>query len=220
VNKLDSTRLDSVHEWLPARAARADSIFHAADASELLGAFTRAARDAGTALLTEAERARLDGVQPGAGRCARTRDEAARLAILLTAAARLGSDAVHGFVRSCYRGGDSRERVAVLRGLLLLPNPEGFLPIAQDACRTHVLPLFEAIACENPYPARCFSDDAFNQLALKAVFVGLALARIDGLDGRRSPELARMARAFASERVAAGRPIPTDLHLLTAGSHP
>ena len=34
----------------------------------------------------------------------------------------------------------------------LLPGPEQFLPIAVDACRTNILPLFEAIACENPYP--------------------------------------------------------------------
>jgi hypothetical protein len=41
------------------------------------------------------------------------------------------------------------------------------------------------------------------------------LARVIGLDERRSPELARMARDYAAERRAAGRTVPDDLaHIL------
>ncbi|HSP79398.1 MAG TPA: EboA domain-containing protein, partial [Myxococcaceae bacterium] len=70
------------------------------------------------------------------------------------------------------------------------------------------------IACENPYPASHFPEPAFNQLVLKAVFTGVPLARVVGLERRRNPELARMAADCASERRAAGRGIPTDLTLL------
>jgi hypothetical protein len=62
---------------------------------------------------------------------------------------------------------------------------------------------------------RCFPEHNFNQLVLKAFFTGVAVARIEGLAARRSPELTRMALAYASERRAAGRSVPADLDLVT-----
>ena len=67
-----------------------------------------------------------------------------------------------------------RERQAVLRVLALLPEPARFLAIALDACRTSTQPVFEAIACENPYPAAYFPEASFNQMVLKAVFTEVA----------------------------------------------
>ncbi len=111
--------------------------------------------------------------------------------------------------------GDGAERQAVLRALPLLPVPERFLEIAVDACRSHIQPLFEAVACENPYPAFYFPELNFNQMVLKALFTGVALARILGLEGRITPELGRMAADYASERRAAGRSVPPDIGQLT-----
>jgi len=51
-------------------------------------------------------------------------------------------------------------------------------------------------------------------MVLKAVFAGVALRRILGLAGRRTPELRRMAGDYASERRAAGRSVPVDLACL------
>jgi hypothetical protein len=95
----------------------------------------------------------------------------------------------------------------------MLPQPEQYLPIVIDACRTNIEPLFEAIACENPYPAAHFPERNFNQVVLKAMFNGIALARIVGLAGRRNAELARMATDYAAERTAAGRSVPADIDL-------
>jgi len=50
---------------------------------------------------------------------------------------------------------------------------------------------------------------------LKALFIGVALSRIVGLDRRRGAELARMAAVYAAERRAAGRPVPSDIGLAT-----
>ena len=80
-----------------------------------------------------------------------------------------------------------------------------------DACRSHIQPLFEAIACENPYPARHFPELNFNQMVLKVLFTGVALDRVVGLQARVTPELQRMAADYASERRAAGRSIPPDI---------
>lgn len=142
------------------------------------------------------------------------RDELGRAFLLVTASARIAAADQVAWLDGCYRAGALRERTAVLRALPLLPEPARFLPIALDACRTSTQPVFEAIACENPYPAAHFSDPSFAQLAMKAVFTGVPLARILGLVSRRTPELARMARDYAAECRAAGRVVPGDLSLL------
>jgi hypothetical protein len=120
---------------------------------------------------------------------------------------------------SVFKTGDNEERAALLQALSLLPEPESFVALAIDACRTHVQSVFEAIACENPYPARHFPEHNFNQMVLKAFFTGVAIRRIEGLAERRSPELVRMAEAYASERRAAGRSVPADLGLVTQTSN-
>jgi hypothetical protein len=118
------------------------------------------------------------------------------------------------FVRDLIRRGEVRERQAVLRVLAALPDPVRFCEVAIDACRTNIVTVFEAIACDNAYPAAHFPALAFDQMVLKALFVGVALARIHGLAARNTDELARMVSAFASERRAAGRAIPDDVKLV------
>jgi hypothetical protein len=115
-----------------------------------------------------------------------------------------------------FRTSDNAEREALLKTLPMLPRPERFLDTAVEACRTHVQSVFEAIACENAYPARHFPDLNFNQLVLKAFFLEIAVRRIVGLNERNNPELVRMADAYASERTAAGRSVPSDLDAVTS----
>jgi hypothetical protein len=131
--------------------------------------------------------------------------------LLCAAGEALPSDETLGLVAEAYRTGDNAEREALLGALILLPEPRRFLATALEACRTNVLTVFEAIACENPYPARCFPPDAFNRMVLKALFVGTAVSRIVEIEERANPELARMAASYASERRAAGRPVPEDI---------
>jgi hypothetical protein len=113
-----------------------------------------------------------------------------------------------------YRRGDFREQSAILQSLILLPRPERFVTLAVEACRTNVGDVFEAIACENIYPATHFADLNFNQLVIKAFFVGIAVGRIAGLKERKTAELRRMAADYASERRAAGRSVPGDIDLV------
>lgn len=171
------------------------------DKVALLAAFSGAARKVGKAPIALGERGTWGT------------DEVARAALLLRAYPRIVPDEL-------WAHGDNRERQAVLKVLPLLPEPERFAALAIEACRTNVLTVFEAIACENPYPAQHFPELHFNQLVLKAAFNGVALARIVGLRDRRNPELARMASDFAAERRAAGRPVPADLGLISEGASP
>jgi hypothetical protein len=73
------------------------------------------------------------------------------------------------------------------------------------------VPVFEAIAHDNPYPAAYFPDAAFDQLVLKAIFLGVPVDRIVGLGERVTEVTARMARDYADERRAAGRDVPDDV---------
>jgi len=201
-------------EWLERTLA---ALGAAPDRGALLEAFTAATRRLGRARLapTEAEMARLDGAGVSWPIGSWGADELGRVALLVAAAAHWPEAELPALVEECYRQGDGAERQAVLRALPLLPGPERFLETAVDACRSHIQPLFEAIACENPYPARYFPELNFNQMVLKALFTGVALERVIGCDGRVTPELSRMAAGYASERRAAGRSVPPDIGRLT-----
>jgi hypothetical protein len=172
------------------------------------------------------ERPRFLAAYAGAARRLRTRTPGAapeliaraRGALLETALAALPDDAHVPLVRELFRRGDSDERIAVLRSLSGLPAPARFVPIAIEACRTHVQVVFESIACDNPYAARHFPEEAFQQLVLKALFIGVPLARVEGLETRRSAELARMAADYASELRAAGRVVSRDVERLASGA--
>lgn len=142
----------------------------------------------------------------------------ARAALLLAACSALPAAEHVGLATEAFRKGDSAERVALLRALPVLPDPERFTELAIEACRTHVLEVFAAIACDNPFPSRYFPDPNFNQLVMKSMFVELPLERVVGWQARVSPELVRMARDFRAERTAAGRPVPSDIALIEAAA--
>lgn len=109
------------------------------------------------------------------------------------------------------RTADAAELIALLRGLPLYPGPQALEFEAGEALRSHMRPVFEAVAHRNPYPHDHFDAHRWNHMVLKALFVGAALGPIQGLDARANPELARMLREFAEERRAAGRPVPPAL---------
>jgi hypothetical protein len=144
-------------------------------------------------------------------------DECGRALLLLAALEGRPADRQPALVEELYRKGEIRERQAVLRALAALPGPERYVPLAVDSVRANALPEIEAIACDNPYPAAHFPEDAFNQMVLKCLFNGIPLRRIVGLPARRTAELQRMVAAFAAERRAAGRPVPDDTALILSG---
>ena len=147
-----------------------------------------------------------------------TMEDAARLLFLLSRADARGADAVMDDLVACYDLGNSREQQSWLKGVAVLPSPERHLAAVIDACRTNILPQFEAVACDNPYPSLYFPERNFNQVVLKALFNGVRLERIVGLSARANAELARMARDYADERTAAGRTVPADIGLAMTGA--
>jgi len=103
------------------------------------------------------------------------------------------------------------ELIALCRGLPLYPNAALIEPRAREAVRSGMKPVFEAVAHRNPYPRETFAEDAWNQMVVKAFFIGSTLWPIQGLDERANPRLARMLVGLAQERWAAERPVSGEL---------
>jgi hypothetical protein len=120
------------------------------------------------------------------------------------------------WVTALYQQGDESERMTVMQGLSLFPDGPALKPLALENGRVNSLPLFAALALANPYPAAYYSEPEFNQLVLKALFLGLGIATLSGLPQRANAELARMCEDYLDERLAAGRSLPADLWLALA----
>lgn len=115
--------------------------------------------------------------------------------------------------------GDLGELVALYRTLCLLPRPDDYVWQAGEGCRSNMNEVFEAIACDNPFPVRNFDDVAWRALAIKALFVGAPLWRVQGLDGRLGEELAHVALDLCDERRSAGRRIFPELWMCMGKGH-
>lgn len=136
-------------------------------------------------------------------------DEAARLYLLLTSTAD-GERFARRLDQLCATA-DVDELITLYRGLPLYPEPERYRLRAAEGLRSNMRTVFEAVAHHNPYPAEQLPQAAWNQMVLKALFVGTTLDPIIGLDERANLDLARMLCDFAHERWAAHRPVSPEL---------
>lgn len=116
-----------------------------------------------------------------------------------------------GVVNQLFETGDMHEQQALYAALPLMPYPEEMLTRAIDGCRTNMTLIFDAIALNNPFPAKYFPEANWNQLVLKSIFMQRPLYRIQKLDERRNATLADIASDFAHERWAAGRSVMPEL---------
>jgi hypothetical protein len=138
-----------------------------------------------------------------------TLDGAARVRLLLASTAD-GATFARRLDTLC-NAAEVGELVAFYRGLPLYPDPVRHVLRAAEGLRSSMRVVFEAVAHRNPYPAEQFAETAWNQMVLKALFVGTRLDLIAGLDARANPALARMLCDYAHERWAASRPVSPEL---------
>ncbi|WP_218783357.1 EboA domain-containing protein, partial [Streptomyces sp. BR123] len=215
----------------PARSAPADACVHDALTLRTLEESLRSALDqehrprlaAGLAAVAADGPRALDRRFPAAGRdhgrgplpgwAGWTVEDAVRT-LLLRALTRYGTTgaALAAEAADRYAQGDAAERRGVLRALPFLPVGDRAVHLTDDAVRTNDNRLIAAAL--GPYARAHLDQYRWRQAVLKCLFTGIPLARVSGLNERRDAELARMARAFATERRAAGRPVPADLWVL------
>jgi hypothetical protein len=209
--------LQLVDEWVSQRAddrGRAwfrgaiRDVAHAANERPLSIAIGLAPRRLGKAdlSLSNTDLARAEALRPGFDLSDWSVDQLVRVALM--AASRTGDDAVFAtrFDSFCATA-EINELVALCRGLPVYPNAALIEPRAREAVRSGMKPVFEAVAHRNPYPSETFTEDAWNQMVVKAFFMGSTLWPIQGLDDRANPRLARMLVGLAQERWAAGRAV-------------
>jgi GAF domain-containing protein len=209
-----------LHEWLLSRLdaqqrtwlnAQIDALALDPSDSALHIAFGMVPRKCGKAdlALSDADHAAARRAMPGWEPRGWSVADAARI-LLLSRVSRNAPNFARLF-RSLCATADVVELTALYLGLPLYARGEALLDQVGEGLRSNMRGVFEAIIHHNPYPNRHFDEHRWNHMVLKALFVGSALAPIQGLDERANAELARMLCDFAQERRAAGRPVPFEI---------
>jgi hypothetical protein len=199
---------DEASAWLLEAARRLQS---ASGEGELFRAVSLVTRKIGKADLApvEEELRAAGAARPGWDPRDWSVDQAARIYLLLSTG---GDSALFSrrLDQLCVTA-DVGELVAFYRGLPLYPDQPRHVLRAAEGVRTNMRAVFEAVAHRNPYPSEQLPEGAWNQMVLKALFVGSRLEPIVGLDARANPALARMLCDYAHERWSAGRPVSPEL---------
>lgn len=130
----------------------------------------------------------------------------ARVALLLLLAEQEENVFVETF-HTILNTADLREQAALFAALPYFPHPERFLEASVDGLRSNIVDIFDAIALDNPYPAKHFTEKAWTQMVLKAIFINRPLYRIIGNADRKNVLLAEAISDLAHERWSAGRTI-------------
>jgi hypothetical protein len=205
---LEARLPDPARQWLAQAVDKARGSGRDAD---LYLAYSLVPRHTGKEALklTPAELAAAAAARPG-WQPARWRvDEAARLLLLLAAT---GDPAtLQRRIDQLCATADLTELATLYRGLPLYPEPDRYRLRAAEGVRTNMRVVFEAVAHDNPYPKEQLPQPAWNQMVLKALFVGSLLAPIVGLDDRANEDLARMLCDYAHERRSASRTVSPEL---------
>lgn len=137
-------------------------------------------------------------------------DQAGRALLLLSVSSADGQT-FYATLEKLFGAADVSEQVALYQSLPLLPHPDLFVARAAEGLRTNMGAVFNAVALCNPFPGDYFEQLAWNQMILKAVFVGSPLHLVQQLDRRANADLARMLSDYAHERWAAGRDVTPEL---------
>lgn len=214
------TPFSLILQWLHARLAEdargwfdstLERVRHATRDTELNLAFGLVSRKLGKAdlALTAEELRAADAVRTGWDPELWSVDQAARIALVIATPG--DADAFVRRLDLLCATADVAELVALYRGLPLYPWPERHRLRAAEGVRTNMKAVFEAVAHANPYPAEQLPKGAWNQMVLKALFVGSALDPVIGLDRRGNASLAQMLCDYAHERWSASRPVSPEL---------
>lgn len=122
-------------------------------------------------------------------------------------------DAAH-FVKMLDRllgSADMYEQEAIYAALPILPYQEQLKLRAAEGLRTNITSVFDAIALNNPYPAKYLDELAWNQMVIKAFFLQRPIYQIQQSDARANASLTKILVDYAHERWAAGREVMPEI---------
>lgn len=139
--------------------------------------------------------------------------EIIRIYLLISVFENHPEQGVSALIKQYYQAGDSSEKCALLKGLMLLDSKGVAVNIAVNAARCNSAVEFKALALNNDYPATFFAELNFNQLVLKALFMGVEIAQFMNLALRRNAALSNMCVSYLIEQALAERTPPASLWL-------
>jgi hypothetical protein len=197
-------------DWLDAQVT---AVAGAASDRALFLAISLVHRRIGKAdlVLSEADLAAAAAARPGWRPAGWSLDQAARIFLLLIAGRDAGRERFAARLEQLFATADVGELITFYRGLPLYPDQPRYVDRAGEGVRTNMRAVFEAVAHNNPYPAEQFSEQRWNQMVVKALFIGSTLHPIEGLERRWNADLTRMLCDYAHERWAAGRKVSYEL---------
>jgi hypothetical protein len=196
-------------EWLDKKI---ELISNSIQKKDIYLAFSTASKNVGKDILTlsESDLRDADKARNGWNPLGWTKDQAARILLILSVPI---SDFNYfsSVLKQLFETAEVSELTSLYLGLPLYPFPQALKPRAIEGFRTNISTVFNAIALNNPYPKDHLDEAAWNQMVLKAIFIGSPLYKIQGLDERSNPTLSGILSDFAHERWAAGRPVTPEL---------
>jgi hypothetical protein len=206
---LDRRLAPDAMAWLRERCA---ALAGGAPDRELFLSFSAASRHTGKddLALTAPELTEAAGLREGWDPRNWTADQAGRVALLMHLPEE-DQERYLGALDRLFGAADLGEHVALFKALPLLAYPEAHRARCAEGVRTNITDVLVAVAHYNPYPSEQLDEIGWHQVVLKALFVGVPLDPIVGLDRRATPQLARMLCDYAHERWAAHRPVSPEL---------
>ena len=112
---------------------------------------------------------------------------------------------------------DTQEQITIYKSIFYLENASQYTPLVVDGIRTNIIDIFDAIALKNLYPTKYFSEDQWNQMVLKAIFMERPIYQIKDIDSRKNEKLAHILFDYARERWAASRHVTPELWRMIRG---
>lgn len=160
--------------------------------------------------LTEEEKKEAKNIRPGWEPDHWTTDQLGRTFLVLGMAERSKNEFLDK-LEKLFISSDMGEGIALYQSIPVLPYPDDLRERAAEGIRSNITSIFNAVALRNPYPADYLDEDAWNQVVLKALFVGSPLYLIRGINRRSNQTLATMLVEYAHERWSAGRSVSPEL---------
>ena len=162
--------------------------------------------------LSDDDLKQADSLRPGWNPALWSVDQAARVSLLLASYAATADAAQFStrLAQLCDTA-DVGELVAFYQGLPLYPDQPAHKARAAEGIRTNMRSVFEAVTHRNPYPSEQLDEGPWNQMVLKALFVGSTLHPVVGLDSRSNADLTRMLCDYAEERGSASKIVSPEL---------
>lgn len=198
-------------EWLKTAVADLSGNFEKRPFYYAFSGVSRHFPKKGEIFFSEEDEKNLDRAVPGFSIRGWDQYRLARVVLLSAVLETLKQETFLETVAALLNTADLREQTAIFSAFPLLPFDEDLVDFAVDGLRTNIIDVFDSIALENPYPSQHFTDDAWNQMVLKALFLDRPLYRIYGIDYRANLKLAEMLSNLAHERWAAGRWVSPEL---------